>query len=94
MIAIRFFGLILIVIALMLLGADVVSALEAGVGFPTRSLDQIIFMFANGSPMSWIEASLPSSLASLVTIPLRLPAWLSIGLAGALLSLIAGSGKD
>lgn len=94
MIAIRFFGLLLIVIALMLLGADVVNAIEAGTGFPTRSLDEIMLLLGSGSPMSWIEASLPPSLASLVTIPLRLPAWLSIGLVGALLSLIAGSGKD
>ena len=94
MIVVRLAGVLLIIIALMLLGADVISAFEAGGEFLTRSLDQIIAMFTGASPMSWLEAALPPSLASLVTIPLRLPAWLSIGLVGVLMALIAGSGKD
>ena len=94
MIVVRFFGLLLTIIALMLLGADVVSAFEAGGEFLTRSLDQIIALLTGASPMSWLEATLSPSLASLVIIPLRLPAWLTIGLVGVLLALIAGSGKD
>ena len=94
MIVVRLAGLLLIIVALMLLGADVVSAFEAGGEFLTRSLDQIIAMLTGASPMSWLEAALPPSLASLVTIALRLPAWLSIGLVGLIMALIAGSGKD
>jgi hypothetical protein len=94
MIIIRFSGLLLLAFALMLLGADVVSAFEADGDILTRSLDQIIAMFTDASAMSWIEASLPPSLASLVTIPLRLPAWLSIGVIGVLLAAIARSGRD
>lgn len=94
MIALRLLGLALLIIALMFLGADLVTSFETGGTFVTRSPDQIIAMLAGSSLMSWIEAALPSSLASIVTVPLRLPAWFSFGLLGILFALIAGSGKN
>lgn len=76
---IRLLGGLLLVLALMLLGADMVTTLEQGSGLVTRSVDQVLMLLFGGSLAAWIEATLPGSAAGYVNFALGLPAWLLLG---------------
>jgi hypothetical protein len=89
----RFLGLVLIVIALMLLGADVVSTLEKGGEPVMRSLDQILALLgANANP--WFQEQFPPQLATLSAIILSWPGWALLGLPGALLGMAASGRRE
>jgi hypothetical protein len=79
MLFIRLFGGLLLVLALMLLGADVVTMLEQGAGLITRSVDQILALIFGGSLAGWVEATLPTSPAGYINFVLGLPAWMLLG---------------
>lgn len=87
MIVLRWFSLSLIVLALMLLGADIISTLEAGSGVVVRSLDKVLLLF-NLDPKPWIQTAFSSSIANAVIAVLLSPGWAIFGIAGVFLTLI------
>ena len=97
MVVFRFLGLILIVAALMLLGADIVTTAEKGMDvwggdWAFRSLDQVLVAFgADIKP--WIETTLPEPVSGWLTMALSWPSWADLGVPGVLLSFLGGSGE-
>lgn len=92
-IAFRFISLVLIVVALMLLGADVVTTLDRGGQITVRSIDQVWHLLDAGSIAAfknWVEASLPSPLPSAVYSTLALPGWAVFGVIGVILAFLFG----
>jgi hypothetical protein len=88
----RLISLILIVVALMLLGADAVTSLEKGGEITVRSLGTVwIIIDANGLAhfKDWIQHYLPS-LAQGVYSALALPGWAATGVLGVILAFIFG----
>lgn len=91
--AFRFFSLVLIVIALMLLGADVVTSLDRGGQITVRSIDQVwalIDAASIGAFKDWAQAALPSPLPDAVYSILALPGWAVFGVIGVLLAFLFG----
>lgn len=92
-IALRFVSLVLIVVALMLLGADVVTTLDRGGQITVRSIDQVWALMDAGSIgafKDWLEAILPSPLPGAVYSILALPGWAVFGVIGVLLAFLFG----
>jgi cytochrome bd-type quinol oxidase subunit 2 len=86
----RFVAFLLIVAALMLLGADVVSMLESGEP-RMRSIEIIWALFATGGAdafKAWATASLPGPLPEGVATLLSWPAWAVLGVTGVLLAIL------
>jgi hypothetical protein len=83
----RFISLILIVAALMLLGADAVGTLESGGDVKLRSLQSVWALFAPAAAASAMEG-LPAAVASPVGLLLSLPAWATFGLLGLLIAFL------
>ncbi len=87
----RFVALILIVLGLMLLGADVVSMLEKGGEPHLRSLGEVFGLFsAGGAPAigTWVAESLPAPLNEGVATILMFPAFAVFGVLGVLLAVL------
>lgn len=81
----RFIALILIVLGLMLLGADVVTMLESGREPMARSLENVWAMLsASGVAESkaWLAAMLPSAVLQAIDLVLSLPAFVVFGVLG------------
>jgi hypothetical protein len=88
----RLISLILIVVALMLLGADAVTSLEKGGEITVRSLATVwIIIDANGLTVfkDWVQHYLPF-LAQGVYSALALPGWGITGVIGVILAFIFG----
>jgi hypothetical protein len=85
--AIRILGILLIVHALMLIGADEISTIEAGGVRIIRSLDHVLTIYRL-DPKPW-EESLPSVLQGLVMRLMSLPAWAVFGVLGVVLGFVA-----
>ena len=85
--AIRILGILLIVHALMLIGADEITTIEAGGVRTIRSLEHILTIYRL-DPKPSVE-TLPESLQGLVVRVLSLPAWAVFGLLGVLLGFAA-----
>ena len=86
----RFIAFLLIVAALMLLGADVVSMLESGEP-RMRSIEIIWALFATGGADAfkvWATATLPGPLPEGVVTLLTWPAWAVLGVTGVLLAIL------
>jgi hypothetical protein len=89
MVVFRFVAVVLIVVALMLLGADVVSMLERGGEPHVRTLGEVWALFsATGAEAfrSWVPGAFPSPLNDGIITVLDLPAFaiflvLGVGLA-------------
>jgi hypothetical protein len=93
MVIFRLIGLVLIVIALMLLGADVVSTLERGGETVMRSLGQILLLLGvDAKP--WFEEQFPPQLANAFAIMLSWPGWAVLGLPGVLLGMAASGRRE
>lgn len=91
-VAFRFVSLILIVAALMLLGADIVTSLEKS-EITVRTIDQVWALIAKDSLeafKSWIGATLPPFLASWVYRLLGMWAWGVVGVLGIVLAFLFG----
>ncbi len=91
--ALRFISLILIVAALMLLGADVISSLEKGGGWTVRSIEQIWALFGKSSETAfnaWLQHALPVPLARWIGSMLSVPAWALSGVLGVILAILFG----
>jgi hypothetical protein len=88
----RLVSLILIVVALMLLGADAVSSLEKGGEITVRSLGTVWAMLDNNGLnafKNWVQHYLPF-LAQGIYASLALPGWAVTGVVGVILAFIFG----
>ena len=88
----RLLALVLIVCALMLLGADAVSSLEKGGDISVRSLDTVWGMLDKSSLdvfKAWMQNH-AASLAQMVYSFLALPGWAVTGVLGVILAFIFG----
>lgn len=92
----RFISLILIVIALMLLGADVVSSLQHN-EVTVRSIEQIWALFDVDTLMafkSWVHDSLPGWFADWVYGVLSMWAFGVAGVLGVIFAFLFGRHRD
>lgn len=85
--AVRIIGILLVVHALMLIGADEVSTIEAGGVRTIRSLDHILTIYRL-DPKPW-EATLPIWLQIPVSRVLSWPSWAVLAATGALIAFAA-----
>lgn len=91
--ALRFVSLVLIVFALVLLGADMVASLQKGGQIVVRSIEQVWRYFGPASidgTKSWVEHRLPSPLPDWFYSVLALPAWALTGVLGVLIAFLSG----
>jgi hypothetical protein len=91
--ALRLLSLILIVLALMLLGADVLTSLEKGGEITVRSIDQvwtIVYAAGDAGFKSWLQHTLPAPIPGWVQAFLRLPGWAVFGVLGVILAFAFG----
>jgi hypothetical protein len=92
-VVLRLISLILVVGAIMLLGADVVTSLESGGKIMVRSLDTVWALFSKTAMESfhvWCAAHLPAFLAGAFTWLFHLPGWAVTGVPGILLAFLFG----
>ena len=82
----RFLSLVLIVVALMLLGADVVTTLERGGQTIVRSFDQVLKLVGIDTVKA-LPAGAPPQFVALWVAVLSWPGWAVIGVPGALLGI-------
>ena len=91
-VAFRFFALLLIAIALMLLGADIVTSLETN-AIAVRSIDQI-WGLLNASSLhafkSWVEMTLPPPVPGWIYSLLSMWAWGVVGVLGVIMAFLFG----
>jgi hypothetical protein len=93
MVVFRWLSLTLIVLALMLLGADIISSLEAGSGVVVRSLDKVFLLFGlDAKP--WIQTRFSSGFANAFLAVLSSPGWATLGIVGVVLALIVPSRRE
>ncbi len=89
----RLLSLVLVVAALMLLGADAVTSLENGGKIMVRSLDQVWSLFDKSAVIAfhaWCTAHLPGFLARGLFAVLSLPGWAATGVPGIILAFLFG----
>ena len=94
-VAFRLLALILIVVALMLLGADIVTSLETHT-ITVRSIDQVWALVGPDSLKgfkSWVEASLPGPVPGWIYTLLSMWAWGLFGVLGVILAFLFGRSK-
>ena len=87
----RFIALVLIVLGLMLLGADVVALLERGTEPHVRSLGEVWGLFtATGveSFQAWIAGMAPAEVTDGFASLLALPAFAVFGVTGVILAVL------
>jgi hypothetical protein len=92
-VVLRLLSLILVVSALMLLGADIVTSLENGGKIMVRSLDQVWALFDKSAVdafHAWCDHHLPAFLAHGVAALFGLPAWAATGVPGIILAFLFG----
>ena len=88
----RFISLILIVVALMLLGADVVTSLEKN-AITVRTVEQVWALIGKSGLMefkSWVQVALPGPLRSWVYSVLNMWAFGISGVLGVVLAFLFG----
>jgi hypothetical protein len=88
----RLISLVLILLALILLGADAVTSLEKGGEITVRSLDAVWGIIDGDGLMhfkSWVQHDLPF-LAQAVYSSLALPGWAVAGVIGVILAFVFG----
>ncbi|MEJ1967719.1 MAG: hypothetical protein WDN03_03635 [Rhizomicrobium sp.] len=89
----RLISLILVVSALMLLGADAVTSLENGGKITVRSLDQVWALFTKSGEEAfhaWCTAHLPGLLTRGIGAVTALPGWAATGVPGIILAFLFG----
>jgi|SRR5690349_9263115 hypothetical protein len=89
----RLVSLVLICIALMLLGADLISTLEHGGAVVIRSLDHV-WTAVNSASIdgikSWLEHHAPPALTHGIESFLLTPGWAFFGVIGVVLAFLFG----
>jgi hypothetical protein len=91
--ALRLISLVLIVLALMLLGADVLTSLEHGGVITVRSIDQVWMMIdkaGDASFKAWLARELPAFATSAFNAIIALPGWAVFGVIGVVLAFLFG----
>jgi hypothetical protein len=91
--ALRLISLVLIVVALMLLGADVLTSLEKGGVITVRSIDQvwmIVDKAGDASFKAWMIKAVPGFVVSAFNTVIALPGWAVSGVIGVILAFIFG----
>jgi hypothetical protein len=91
--ALRFVSLVLIVIALVLLGADMVTSLQEGGQIAVRSIEQVWRFLGPASidgAKAWVEHALPSPVPDWFYSVLALPAWALTGVLGVVVAFLFG----
>lgn len=91
--ALRLISLVLIVVALMLLGADVLTSLEKGGVITVRSIDQvwtIIDKAGDAAFKAWLARALPAFVTSAFNTVIALPGWAVSGVIGVILAFAFG----
>lgn len=92
----RLFSLLLVVIALMLLGADAITSLEHPGKITVRSFEMIWSLFNPGALAAfktWAADTLPGFLSNGIYSVIAIPAW-SIGVIGVILAFIFGRKQE
>ena len=92
-IALRFVSLILIVAALLLLGADMITSLEKGGQITVHSIAQVWTMLGKASAESfnaWLDHALPAPVPGWIDAVMALPAWAFTGVLGVVLAFLFG----
>ena len=90
-VALRILGIVLVAHALMLIGADEITTIEAGGVRTIRSFERILTLYG-ADPKAW-EADLPVPLARAVTMIMSLPGWAVLAALGGFLALLT-RGRD
>ena len=91
--ALRFVSLALIVIALTLLGADMVASLQRGGQIAVHSIGQVWGFVAPATiagAKAWVGHVLPSPLPDWFYSVLALPAWALTGVLGVVIAFLFG----
>ncbi|HEV2651580.1 MAG TPA: hypothetical protein VGU69_10010 [Rhizomicrobium sp.] len=89
----RLISLVLVVLALMLLGADTVTSLENGGRITVRSLDDVWALFNKPAMLAfhtWLTTHLPQVLAGGIGAVFTLPGWAATGVPGIILAFLFG----
>ena len=92
----RLFSLLLVVIALMLLGADAITSLEHPGKITMCSFEMIWSLFNPGTLAAfkaWATGTLPGFAANGIFSVIAIPAW-SIGVIGVILAFIFGRKQE
>ena len=95
--ALRLISLVLISLALMLLGADLVTSLDKGGEITVRSVEQVWGLFsANGVSnfKAWALHHWPPFALHAFDAILTLPGWAVTGVPGVILNFLAGRAPD
>ena len=91
MIVFRWLSLVLMVMAVMLLGADVVGTLERKEIY-IRSLQEVLLLF-NYNAREALLGNLDARLANLGIAVVESPSWLSLAIVGIVFAFVAPSSK-
>ena len=90
----RLISLILIVVGLMLLGADVVTSLESvskGGAIVVRSIEMVWALFGDPNHFkAWCEHTLPEFLANWIEVALTFWGWAVTGVTGVVMAFLFG----
>jgi hypothetical protein len=92
-IAMRLVSLVLICVALMLLGADLISTLEHGGDVVIRSLDHVwtaVNINSIDGVKSWLEHNAPHAVTHAIESFLATPGWAAFGVLGVVLAFLFG----
>ncbi|MBI3676422.1 MAG: hypothetical protein HY243_07360 [Proteobacteria bacterium] len=92
-VVLRIISLILIVLALMLLGADIITSLEKHGQITTRSIEQVwaaIDPSGVAGFKAWLEHTLPSPVPGWIEALLKIWGWLVTGVIGVILAFLFG----
>jgi hypothetical protein len=92
-VVLRFISIVLIGMALMFLGADLITSLEKGGALSARSLEQVWALFSKSSEMAftaWLQHAMPGVLGRWIGAVLSLPAWSVPGVLGVVLAILFG----
>lgn len=93
LVLLRLISLILVVSAIMLLGADIVTSLENGGKVMVRSLDQVVALFSPAGVTAfhaWCVAHLPGFLSGGISSLMGLWGWAVTGVPGIILAFLFG----
>jgi hypothetical protein len=91
--ALRFVSLVLLVIALMLLGADTMTSLDKSGQITVHSIDQVWTYLGAASIANfkaWLAHTLPAPVPGWFYSVLALPAWALSGVLGVVLAFLFG----
>jgi hypothetical protein len=90
-VVLRLISLILIILGLMLLGADAVTSLEKGGEIFVRPLEDVLGLVSNIDGFkAWCDYYLPAFLATAMFNLLRVPGWAVTGVVGVVMAFLFG----